>query len=277
MEWSCPAWFSAPRGPEQLEAPVSFDTGLPKHLRPYQAKYRLPGWLVYGVVRCLGSEEFLAQGVCRTYRVRDETGEDQLIVDDTWYDVSPPRIEEALAAIAADSAAAATERDRQDVIGRHVKRRYGSYVLLSMNASDMVQYTGNLLQQSGQSDDRMEKFVRGQKDRIPQPGWKETSREYQVTGAGVFRYGDPIGSFRKTEEDAIQELAKCLVLKLSHMEKTYTPEGREDGSDEVVEETNREEIRLRMKGLRVIRRAVDLEQGTCVVTVSVPRNGVARN
>jgi len=232
---------------------------------------------VYGVVRCLGSDEFLAQGVCRTFRIHDEAGENQVVVDNTWYDVSPPRVEEALAGIAADSAEGATERDRQNVIGRYVKRRYGSYVLFSMNPGDIVQYTGNLLQQSGESEDRMEKFVRGQTDRIPQPGWKETPREYQVTGAGVFRYGDPVGSFRKTEEDAILELAKCLVLKLSHMEKTYTSERRESGIDEVMEETSREEVHLRMRGLRVLRRAVDLEQGTCLVTVSVPRSGVARN
>lgn len=82
-------------------------------------------------------------------------------------------------------------------------------------------------------------------------------------------------AFRRVEEEAIRDLAKSLLVKFSHMRKSVVDTTTGIVDDEIKEEVYREEITLRMRGVRVIRRVVDVDRQLCLVEVSVPRSGVA--
>ena len=107
-----------------------------------------------------------------------------------------------------------------------------------------------------------------------QPGWLETEEYYQVVQAGDFGYGNPMDSFRRTEEEAIHEMARSLVVKFSHLQRQFSTDRSID--DSVQEDAVREELTLRMRGVRVIRRVVDPGQRICLVTLRLSRSGVAR-
>ena len=275
-----PLWFTQPGGAEQEDVPVSLGLELPRHLLRFERKYGLPGWVVYGVVRSLGSEEFVANGAYRAFSVTDERGESRVVVDDVNYDVPAARIEGALAKIAADCTAAENELVRKNVLGSFVVRRYGSFVLFSLkggktpSAGDPPGKDDNLLLSSGESRDPVETFSQGKAKELPVVGWRETATHYVTTMAGDFRYGDPIESFRRTEEDAIHDLARGLIVKFSHMQKNLT-DSRVEKTGDYQEETLREDLTLRMRGVRVVRRMVDLPSASCLVVVQVPRTGVA--
>lgn len=279
-EVSLPLWFTSPAGAEQSDVPASMGMVLPDQLKPLAEEYGLPGWAVYGVVRSLGSEEFLVNGVVRTFTVRDELGESRVVVDDVYYDVDPTRAEAILAGIARNCAAAETELDRHHALGRFVIERHGSFVLFSLARAVPLSETGdkafeNLLLTSGEGRAPVETFEPGDTDGFPQIGWEETGTHYVSTMAGRFQYARPIRSFRRVEEDAIKDLAKGLVVKFSHMRKGYEDSQVEETGG-IREETFREEIRLRMRGVRVTRRVVDLDRCLCLVVVRVPKDGVAR-
>ena len=273
-----PTWFTSPVGEQQAEAPVSLDMRLPPHLAPLQKVFALPGWVIYGTVRCLGSVEFAVQGNTRVFTVRDEDGETRIVVDDIYYDVASGLVRAVLAQILADCAAGETELDRKNVLGRHVRRRFGGYVLFTLADGDAGAAEGeareNPLLVSGASDDAMETFDDGTAAAASKVGWRESAGYYEVTAAGDFRYGDPLGTFRQTEEDAIHDLAKAMVLRFSHMQRAVVEVTR-DMTSGTTEDVVREQIGLRMRGVRVVRRIVDPARGVCLVTVRVPRDGVA--
>jgi hypothetical protein len=110
---------------------------------------------------------------------------------------------------------------------------------------------------------------------LPTVGWKEENGYTVTTMVGAFHYGNAERSFRRVEEEAIRDLAKGLMFKFSHMNKRYT-EGTSTVHEDLSEETIKEEITLRMRGVKIRRRVVDLENALCLVEVCVPINGVAR-
>jgi hypothetical protein len=166
-----------------------------------------------------------------------------------------------------------------NVLGAYVRRRFGAFILFSLKHAEAVQAApgdfSNLLLDTGEDLDAMERFDR---DRVAalavQPGWSETRSFYQVIQVGDFGYGNPMESFRRTEEDAIHELARGLVVKFSHLQRQFATDRTID--DGVHEDAVREEITLRLRGLRVVRRIVDPGQRVCFVTLQVPCRGVAR-
>lgn len=274
-----PTWFTQPSGPEQSEVPVSLGMVLPSHLEPLRERYTLPAWLVYGVVRALGSTEFLVNGTVRTFSVRDELGESEYVVDKVYYDVPLAQVEATLGTIAAQCGRAENELERHNVLGSYVVRRHGSFVLFSLVRTlplgqGDANGAENLLLTSGVDHGPVEVFSGASSAGELTLGWRETGSDYIATMAGTFRYADPIGAFRRAEEDAIQDLAKGLVLKFSHMRKQLS-ESVKVVTGDISEETLREEIRLRMRGVRVTRRIVNLDEGLCLVEVRVPRAGVA--
>ncbi|OGV63675.1 MAG: hypothetical protein A2498_11610 [Lentisphaerae bacterium RIFOXYC12_FULL_60_16] len=274
LQWSCPLWYSQPRGLEQSDAPVGFDMRLPDHLESFRRRYDIPGWMVYGVVRCLGSDEFLASGICRTYNVADRLGEDRVVVNRIHYEVPEARIRGELESIRTALDAAPDERSRQLVPGPYVKRRFGGFVLFSLNATISTGVAGNLLEGSGQTEDPMETFVRGVSAALPAPGWEASGGAYRYTAAGEFRMRDPLRSFRITEEAAIEELVKGVMVLFSGVDRAYTASDGGREGDDLAEHVAREEVHLRLRGVRVIRRALDLEHGICLVTVTVPKSGI---
>lgn len=274
-----PMWFTTPSGPEQMDVPANVGMDLPEHLRALAAKYELPGWVVYGVVRSLGSDEFLVNGTVRTFAVRDELGESRVVVDNIYYDVDPRRTEAILAGIARDCSEAETELDRRNALGRFVLQRHGGFVLFSVSGATPLKETSggdyeNLLLTSGEGRGAVETFYPEHTEGFPKIGWRETATHYVCAMAGDFRYGDPMRSFRLAEEEAISDLAKGLVLKFSHMSKGYT-ETQVSKIGDIQEETLRESMTLRMRGVRVTRRVVNLGKSSCVVVVQVAKSGVA--
>jgi hypothetical protein len=274
-----PTWLTAPSGALQADAPVSLRMRCPAHLEPFCDRYQLPAWVVYGVVRCLGADEFLVNGTYRRFSLTDASGESNVVVDELHYDVERREIERALNGIARAVADAETELDRINVLGSYVRRRFGAFVLFSLKHADAMQAAPegftNLLLESGESLDEMERFDREHVATLGiQPGWRETQEYYQVVQAGDFGYGNPMESFRRTEEEAIHEMARSLVVKFSHLQRQFSTDSSID--DSVQEDAVREELTLRMRGVRVIRRVVDPGQRICLVTLRLSRSGVAR-
>jgi len=273
-EVKLPQWFTMPRGDEQTDTPVSLGIQLPDHLVELGDEFGLPHWVVYGVVRSLGAREFLANGTVKTFSVTDEQGESSVVVDDVYYDVPADRIRAILQAITVDCAEAENELARHNVLGVYVRRRFGGIILFSLDHAGELDT--NLLLTSGVSNDPMETFDVDKPETLPVIGWRETASHYITTLPGRYMYGNPVLAFRRTEEEAIRDLAKTLMHKFSHMRKAVVDGASGRVDDEIKEETYREEITLRMRGVRVLRRAVDVKQGLCLVEVSVPRNGVAK-
>ncbi|MDP6630819.1 MAG: hypothetical protein QGH42_07170 [Kiritimatiellia bacterium] len=274
-----PVWLTEPSPVLQEDAPVSLHMSCPAHLEPFCDRYKLPAWVVYGVVRCLGADEFLVNGVFRRFSIEDEFGESNVVVDKLHYDVARRRIERRLSAIARAVAEAETELDRMNVLGSYVRRRFGAFVLFSLAHADAMQAAPenftNLLLDTGESLDEMERFNREVVATLDmQPGWSETEDYYQVVQVGDFGYGNPMDSFRRTEEEGIHELARSLVVKFSHLQRQFST--ARSINDSVQEDAVREEIALRMRGVRVLRRVVDPGQRACLVTVRLPCRGVAR-
>jgi hypothetical protein len=268
-----PRWFTQPKGGDQLDAPVSLGVRLPKHFRELADDFDLPNWVIYGVVRCVGSDEFLANGSVHTFDLSDSGGEDSVTVDDVYYDVNQKEVRWILKDIEAKCAFADNEVERQKVLGRYLRHRFGSIVLFTLKR---VGAAGDgLLLSGGQTRDAMEVFDIKNSDEMPKVGWRETPSHYITTVTGDFSYGNPTVSFRRTEEDAIRDLAKTLLLGLSHMRKDFVVGVNNGAGDDVAEDVYREDVWLRMRGVRVIRRAVDLKHCQCLVVVSVPRSGVS--
>jgi hypothetical protein len=272
-EVDLPLWFTQPPPESQPDVPASLNLSLPLHLQPLANEFHLPGWVVYGVVRSIGAREFVANGTFRSFSVVDEKGESQVVIDDLFYDVPMDQARQVLASIAAECAAAETERERLDVLGSFVRRRFGGLILFSLNRQTDMKT--NLLLTSGKSTDPIETFSKGNPDKMPEIGWKETGGYTVTTMVGPFHYGNAELAFRRTEEEAIRDLAKGLMFKYSHMNKNFI-EGGINVSDDVKEEVYKEDITLRMRGVIVRRRVVDMERGLCLVEVCVPVGGVAR-
>lgn len=273
LEVKLPMWFTQPQGNEQADTPVNIGVRLPKHLVPFVEEYGLPSWVVYGVVRSLGAQEFLANGTLKTFSVVDSRGESSVVVDDVYYDVPSNTIRAALGAISEACMDAETELDRHNVVGANVSRRFGGILLFTLSPAGGSR--SNLLLTSGVSRDPMEAFGSDHPEAMPVIGWRETASHYITTMPGAYIYGNPVLAFRRTEEEAIRDLAKGLLLKFSHMRKSVVDSTTGIVDDEIKEEVYREEITLRMRGVRVMRRVVDVDRRLCLVEVSVPRSGVA--
>jgi len=268
-----PVWFSAPDASVSRDVPVSLGVELPPHLAPLAKAYSLPNWVIYGVVRSLGAREFLANGTYRSFSVVDEQGESRVVVDDIFYDVPMEQAREILAGIARECVEAETERVRLDVLGSFLRHRFGGLILFSLDRqADMKT---NLLLSSGKCNDPVETFSKGMPETMPGVGWKEEGGYTVTTMVGPFHYGNAELSFRRVEEEAIRDLAKGLMFKFSHMNKSFI-EGDVKVSEDVKEETIKEEITLRMRGVMIRRRVVDMARGLCLVEVCVPIDGVAR-
>jgi len=280
---SFPAWFSAPSAEEQRDTPVNMGMILPPHLTALAQEYALPGWVVYGVVRCLGADELHAQGTLKTFAVQDALGESRAVVDNIHYDVPAGQAAAVLSRISAAYGAAENEVDRQIVLGNYVKYRYGGFILFSLNTGRNVrpgdERAESLLLGTGEWDGATELFEPGQTESMPRIGWQETASHYVVTQPGMFRYGSPVAAFRKTEEDAIYELAKSILFKLSRLEKSAVQKVGNEETETTIDDVNeaawKEEVSVRMRGVRVVRRFLDVDNGLCLVVVRVPKSGVS--
>jgi hypothetical protein len=256
VEISLPTWLTSPVGEEQREAPLLVGMRLPPELAEFGERYpTLPAWVLYGTVRCLGADEFLATGTIRRYTVSGESDvEYRQVVDTLRYHVDAQRVDAALAAAVQLRAAAKDEASAGQAMEKHLRYHHRGFALYSLRPEDPA---------AGRSE-AVETFRAGAKPQCDPVGWRETAGEYRLTYVGDFRYSDPISAFRQTEEEAIAELARATLIRVSDMQKH---------ADELREVTSKETLSVRIRGLRVVRRAVDLDSGTCFVTVCVPKGG----
>jgi len=260
MEVLLPTWLTAPKGLEQRSAPVMLGTQLPPELAQVGKRFvGLPPWYVYGAVRCLGADEFLAAGVVCTHVLNDGRAEYRCVSDSLCYNVDSQRVEEALSG-AAKEVAEVRDADRDKVLRAKIIRYDSGFALFSLAGDD-----------GPKGDSGQERFRAG--DSVPGSplGWSETADEYRVTQVGDFAYVDPLGSLRKVEEDAIGELARGTIVQVAHLHKSVTGAARDTQED-----TTRETIRVRIRGLRVLRRTIDLSDGSCRVTIAVAKGSVER-
>jgi hypothetical protein len=222
----------------------------------------------------LGLQEFVVTGVLRAFTLTEGVAESRVVLDTVRYNVPADRVASVLGEVAKAYAAAGDDRARLAYLGRHLRYRFGSYALFSMvGGRTAVEDANNLLMRSGISSDPMETFTSATEGFDPL-GWRETATECRMTLAGEFRYGDAMGSFRKVEEDAIHEMARSVLVSLSHMRHQQGDGVAMGGA--VQEDVWREQLVLRMSGVRVLRRMVDLKESACVVTVAVPKAGISR-
>ena len=151
----------------------------------------------------------------------------------------------------------------------HLMRRSGAYVLFSLEPN---QKTGlSLLATADGEETPMEQFSTGSTETKAKPGWSESGERYKNTFIGEIRNNNLFDSFRVTEEEAIYDMAKHIVLK-------YGKERQESVSSKSESEGDPEKnISLKIKGLRIDRRKVDLDLNNCIVTVSAPKDGVTIN
>lgn len=268
VELGLPRWFTDPAPDDRSLPPVALGMALPPHLAEFGERHALPGWAVYGVVRALGAEEFVVRGVVRTYSLRDEYGESRHVVEDVHYDVPRTRIEQALTGIQTTCAAGATELERLNALGAHVAQRFGALAQFSLTPLDRRE---NLLLTTGESHGPRETFSAGVA-LTPHLGWTDGPDEYRVCVAGAFSYSGIFESFRRAEEQAIQELATGLLVKFSQVQRTAVDTGMTGG---FTEDVSKEELALTLRGLRVNRRLINLSDATCFVEIAIPRAGVA--
>lgn len=210
-------------------------------------------------------------GTYRSFTSIENNTESNVIVDDLYYDVTIEGIDKYLHKIDEECSSATNDLERLDVLGRHIKYRSGAYALFSL-APNSDENFRNLLKESGADDSPSETFTPGTGSSLPQVGWKETETHFINTIIGEFRYSDPIGSFRKTEEDAIHDMARNIVMQYSHMQKRLTI--AENTIKDSAEEAYKEELLLKISGLSIVRRAVDIDIGASIVSISVPKAGI---
>jgi hypothetical protein len=275
-----PRWMTQPEGRQQRDVPVRLGMLLPAHLEGLAEQYALPGWMVYGVVRALGYEGFDVRGVVKTYRLRDAAGESRFVVDELYYNVPVKRVEDVLLPLSKAYAGTQDDGEREALMAPYVYGRLGGLVLFGLPTGDSPRVLSDAeehwLSASSVSEDPVERFEVGSSVWPQDVGWTETPEGYQVTAVGAFLYGRPVEAFRKVEEEAIRELARGSLLKLSHMSRMTTTHTRAGGNDDSSEDVVREELALVLRGVRVLRRCVDMDTGYCAVTVMVPKDGVAK-
>jgi len=254
VEIALPTWLTAPVGEAQRDAPLLVGMRLPPELAEFGKRYPvLPPWAIYGTVRCLGSDEFLATGSIRRFTMSGESAtEYRHVVDTLRYHVDAVRVDTALASATQLCASATDEAAVRHALEGYLRYHHRGFALFSL------QHRGS----DAARTESVEVFRVGEKPACDPVGWRETGEEFRLTYVGDFNYSDPLGAFRKTEEEAIAELARTTLIRFADMQKQ---------ADEFREVASKETLSVRIRGLRVLRRAVDLDSGTCFVTVCVPK------
>jgi hypothetical protein len=62
-----PTWYTNPTPEMQNQTAVNLLMKTPEHLDVFRRKYELPGWMIYGVVRCLGAKELMVTAIHKTF------------------------------------------------------------------------------------------------------------------------------------------------------------------------------------------------------------------
>ena len=242
---------------------------MPDHLELFRRKYELPGWMIYGVVRSRGTRELIVTATHKSYTEVENDLSSVMVVDDIQYDVNVNGIDQALQKIARECALAENGQKRREVIISHLKRRWGPYVLFSLEPRRVAGLS--MLASTDGDKTPMEQFSTASTEIQTKLGWSESSTRYENTLVGAIRNNNFYDSFRRTEEEAVYDMAKNVVIKYSKMREASVLDSNES------EASKQNKISLKIKGLRIDRRKVDLLSNTCIVTISVPKDGITTN
>jgi hypothetical protein len=260
-----PTWFTAPSNKEMNCVPVRLRMKSPAHLNAFSRKYKLPGWIIYGSVRSLGTKELTVKGTYRAFAKTKPDQTEEVLVDDINYDVSISGIDSTLQRISKECIIAENETKRLEVLASHAVRQFGTYALFTLKPN--VTSNKNPSKEPEPDDTQVEEFRTDTPIEAIDVGWSETGTHYNTTMTGKIEYNDPFYSFMRTEENAIHEISKNIIIKFIRMR-------RKESITTVSSSTTSEEIEIKIRGLHVVRRKADLSSNTCSVTITVPKNGV---
>ncbi|OVE75586.1 hypothetical protein BVX97_04150 [bacterium E08(2017)] len=250
-----PSWYTQP-GPDHMHSvPVDLSMRIPSHLLVFRQKYELPAWVIYGAVRSLGTEEITVSAAVRTQTQKNEDASTRTQVTNLSYNVSINGIDDALQSIARKCLIAESRIKYQEVLASHIQQRFGSFILYSLEPNPKPDRS--LLIDPSISETETERFSTEDESLQKEFGWLETDTHYVNTVPGPILQNDLLESFRKTEEEAIYDMARNILAQ--HELKDMEP-GKL--------------INISIKNLYVTRRQVDLSSNLCVVTIKAPKNGV---
>jgi hypothetical protein len=261
-----PAWLTAPDVRERRGVPVDLKMKIPDLLRPFEVRYALPPWMIYGTVRALGMRRMHIEGNVKSYslvldgRASELPEEDELI-----YFVSESNIHRALMKIVRDCSEAKDEEALNRKMASYLQCLYRDrYALFTLTPSD-VPFDDGVSQ-------TVEIFKLGRDD-LPTIGWVTNKQFQETTVAAKYNPTRPLESFQRAEELAIRDLASGLQLRLQSLDQLEKLETKCSRS-KLLESAVKESFDLELRGVQVVRRAVDLERGICLVAVRVPMGGI---
>jgi|GEM_PF-2288413 len=261
-----PAWLTSPDEREHQGVPVDLEMNIPEGLRPFERRYALPPWMIYGTVRALGMQRMHIKGDVKSFSL-DLNGHPSELPeqDGLIYFVPEADIHRALMKIVKNGSAARDEDELNEKMASYIQYLHqGRYALFSLIPSAEALGRG--------SSHTMEIFKSGRDD-LPAIGWVSTDRFHETTVAGRYDPASPIESFQRAEELAIRDLAAGLQVKLQSLERVENLETNLYAAT-LVESAIKTTFDLELRGVHVVRRAVDVEKGICLVAVRVPRSGI---
>jgi len=261
-----PAWMTAPDARERTGVPVDLKMQTPLALRSFEHRYALPPWMIYGTVRVLGMQRMRIEGDVKSYALVLNGQSSALPEEDELiYFVPEADIHRALMAIVQDCSSAKNEDELNQRFARYVQRLYKErYALFSLSPSDEPL--------GGGSSQTVEIFKSNRED-LPVIGWGANEHFYETTVAGTYNSDYPLESFIRAEELGVRDLVEGIRVKLQSVERVENVQTNSFNSH-LAESAVKESLNLELRGVEVIRRAVDVDQGICLVTVRVPKDGV---
>ena len=261
-----PAWLTAPDDRECLGVPVDLEMKTPDVLRPFENRYALPPWMIYGTVRALGMQRMHIEGDVKSYALTVDDRLSEVPEEDAVIYFVPERdIHRALMGIVKTCSEAKNEGELNQKIASYIQCLYEDrYALFTLSPSSEAFGRG--------ASQTLEVFKVGRTD-LPVIGWVTTDQFHETTVAAEYNPAYPLESFQQAEELAIRDLAGGVQVKFRSMEQVESVRTNRHHS-KMVESAVKESFDLELRGVQVVRRAVDVEQGICLVAVRVPKAGI---
>jgi len=262
-----PAWVTVPDDRERKGVLVDLNMNIPKTLRVFESRYGLPPWMIYGTVRALGMQRMWVNGDLKSYKLAVNGNISKLPEEDTLiYFVPEKDIHRALLRIVKDCSEAKDEEELNKKMARYIQCLYkDEYALFTLTPSDRA-FKGGMT-------GSVEIFKKGRDD-LPRIGWVTTKEFYETTVSAVFNPKHALESFQKAEELAIRDLVEGVKVKVQVLESVKHREGADLVGSKMFESAVKETLNLELRGVEVIRRAVDVEKNICLVAVRVPKSGI---
>ncbi|VGO11945.1 hypothetical protein PDESU_00493 [Pontiella desulfatans] len=268
MRLKLPAWMTAPDARERNGVPVDLEMKCPKTLRSYEQRYALPPWMIYGTVRALGMQRMLVQGEVKSFALDVDGRSSELPEEDALvYFVPDKDIHATLMRIVRACSKAKNEDELNEIIFSHLQCLWlDRYALFTLSPAEDA---------FGRGTSRTVELFEPGRDDLPTIGWRESEKEIETTVAGKYDPEFPLRSFHLAEELAVRDLAEGIQVEVRSLQRSEEVEAHGYGWT-LTESAVKESFNLELRGVQVVRRAVDLDDGICLVAVKVPKSGIHR-